>query len=303
MIDLSVTLGSITLKNPVLTASGTFGYGYEFDDFMDVNQLGGFITKSVTLEKREGNPYPRIAETPSGMLNSIGLQNKGLKHFIEEIYPLLNKYQTNVFVNVAGSSIEEYVKVSEKINELPKIAGIELNVSCPNVKEGGIAFGTHEAMLAKVVKEVRKVYQKHLMVKLSPNVTDIKVFAKIAEDEGADSISVINTLLGMMVDVKTRKPVLSTITGGLSGPAIKPIALRMVYECSKVVKIPVVGVGGIENAEDVIAFMLTGATAVQIGTINFVNPAAGTKIINDLVTFCEAEKIEKIREITGKLLK
>lgn len=303
MIDLSVRLGNITLKNPILTASGTFGYGFEFDDFMDVNQLGGFITKSVTLEKREGNPYPRIAETPSGMLNSIGLQNKGLKHFIDEIYPLLTRYTTNVFVNVAGSSLEEYVKVAERINELPKIVGIELNVSCPNVKEGGIAFGTNETMLAKVVKEVRKVYQKHLMVKLSPNVTDIKVFARIAEDEGADSISVINTLLGMMVNVRTRKPVLSTITGGLSGPAIRPVALRMVYECSKVVKIPIVGVGGISNAEDVIAFLLCGATAVQIGTINFIEPSAGTRIINDLVTYCEEEKIEKISELTGNLIK
>ncbi|MCX7696738.1 MAG: dihydroorotate dehydrogenase [Bacteroidales bacterium] len=303
MIDLSVKLGNLELINPILTASGTFGYGFEFDDFININELGGFITKSVTLNKREGNPYPRIAETPSGMLNSIGLQNKGLKYFISEIYPILTKYKCKIFVNVAGSSLEEYIQVAEELNELSKVDGIELNVSCPNVKEGGIAFGINEAMLTQVVREVRKVYSKHLMVKLSPNVTDIKVFAKIAENEGADSISVINTLLGMMVDVKTKKPLLATITGGLSGPAILPIALRMVYECSKAVKIPIVGVGGISKAEDVIAFLLCGATAVQIGTINFVDPTASIKILNGILSYCELQNIERIRDLVGKLEK
>jgi dihydroorotate dehydrogenase (NAD+) catalytic subunit len=299
--NLQVSLGNILLKNPILTASGTFGYGYEFDDFIDVSKLGGFITKATTLEKREGNPYPRTAETPSGMLNSIGLQNPGVDYFIKQIYPKIKTYDTAIFVNVAGSSIEEYVKVAEKINELDKIAGVELNVSCPNVKEGGIAFGTNPEMLANVVKQVRRVYSKHLMVKLSPNVTDIKIFAQIAENEGADSISVINTLVGMAVDIKKRRPMLSTITGGLSGPAIKPIALRMVYECAKVVHIPIVGVGGIMNAEDVIAFLLCGATAVQVGTANFIKPQISIKIIEDLEKYCMSEKIQSITELIGNL--
>lgn len=301
MVNLEINFAGLKFKNPILTASGTFGYGTEFADFIDLNLLGGFIVKGTTLNHREGNPYPRMAETASGMLNAVGLQNKGVKYFCENIYPEIKDLKTNIFVNVSGSTIEDYVATAEMINNLENIPGIELNISCPNVKEGGMAFGTRCTSAAQVVKEVRKVYKKHLMVKLSPNVTDIVSIAQTVESEGANSISLVNTFLGMAIDAKTRTPKLSTITGGLSGPAIKPIALRMVWQVSKAVKIPICGLGGIMNAEDVIEFMLAGASCVQIGTANFIDPDITIKIINDLQVFCENQKIKNIDEIIGGL--
>ncbi|MCI5707008.1 MAG: dihydroorotate dehydrogenase, partial [Odoribacter sp.] len=278
MADLNINLTrGLQLKNPVLTASGTFGFGIEFQDFIDLNRLGGFIVKGTTLKHREGNPYPRMAETPSGMLNAVGLQNKGVDYFIEHTYPEIKDVQTNILVNVSGSCIADYVATTEKINALDKIPGIELNISCPNVKEGGMAFGTNCSSAAEVVKAVRQVYSKHLMVKLSPNVTSIQDIALAVEAEGADSISLINTLLGMAIDAKRRKPILSTITGGLSGACVKPIALRMVWQVAKAVKVPVVGLGGIMSATDAIEFLLAGASAVQIGTANFIDPAITVK--------------------------
>lgn len=291
----------LKLKNPILTASGTFGYGYEFEDFVNLNNLGGFIVKGTTRHHREGNPYPRMAETPSGMLNAVGLQNKGVEYFCKNIYPKIKDYKTNVIVNVSGSIINDYVETAEMINELDNIPAIELNISCPNVKEGGMAFGTSCSSAAQVVKEVRKVYKKHLIVKLSPNVTDIVSIAKSVEAEGADSLSLVNTFLGMAIDIKTRKPKLSTITGGLSGPAIKPIAVRMVWQVSKAVQIPVCGLGGIMNYEDVIEFMLAGASCVQIGTANFINPDITMKIIHDLKVFCNQNNIKDINEIIGAM--
>ena len=273
MADLKIDINGLALKNPVLTASGTFGYGTEFEDFIDLSRLGGFIVKGTTLHHREGNPYPRMAETPAGMLNAVGLQNKGVDYFIEHIYPKIKDVKTNILVNVSGSTVSDYMATAEKIDELENIPGIELNISCPNVKEGGMAFGTSCASAAEVVKAVRQVYKKHLMVKLSPNVTNIQEIALAVEAAGADSVSLINTLMGMAINAKTRKPVLSTITGGLSGPCVKPIALRMVWQVSKVVKIPVVGLGGITCATDAIEFLLAGASAVQIGTANFIDPA------------------------------
>ncbi|NLP19902.1 MAG: dihydroorotate dehydrogenase [Bacteroidales bacterium] len=301
MVNLEINFAGLKFKNPILTASGTFGYGTEFADFIDLNLLGGFIVKGTTLNHREGNPYPRMAETASGMLNAVGLQNKGVKYFCENIYPEIKDLKTNIFVNVSGSTIEDYVATAEMINNLENIPGIELNISCPNVKEGGMAFGTSCTSAAQVVKEVRKVYKKHLMVKLSPNVTDIVSIAQTVESEGANSISLVNTFLGMAINAKTRTPKLSTITGGLSGPAIKPIALRMVWQVSKAVKIPICGLGGIMNAEDVIEFMLAGASCVQIGTANFIDPDITIKIINDLQVFCENQKIKNIDEIIGGL--
>ncbi|MFY9592239.1 MAG: dihydroorotate dehydrogenase [Bacteroidales bacterium] len=301
MVNLEINFAGLKFKNPILTASGTFGYGTEFADFIDLNLLGGFIVKGTTLNHREGNPYPRMAETASGMLNAVGLQNKGVKYFCENIYPEIKDLKTNIFVNVSGSTIEDYVATAEMINNLENIPGIELNISCPNVKEGGMAFGTSCTSAAQVVKEVRKVYKKHLMVKLSPNVTDIVSIAQTVESEGANSISLVNTFLGMAIDAKTRTPKLSTITGGLSGPAIKPIALRMVWQVSKAVKIPICGLGGIMNAEDVIEFMLAGSSCVQIGTANFIDPDITIKIINDLQVFCENQKIKNIDEIIGGL--
>jgi dihydroorotate dehydrogenase (NAD+) catalytic subunit len=279
MAELSIDIAGLKLSNPVLTASGTFGYGTDFDDFMDVNNLGGFIVKGTTLYPRQGNAYPRMAETPSGMLNAVGLQNGGIKYFIEHIYPMLQKYNTHILVNVSGSTIDEYISCAKQINELEHISGIELNISCPNVKEGGMAFGTSCPAAEAVVSSVRKVYNKHLMVKLSPNVTNIADIAKAVESSGADSISLINTILAMAINAESRKPVLSTITGGLSGPAIKPIALRMVWQVSNVVKVPVVGMGGIMNATDAIEFFLAGASAIQVGTANFINPMAAQDII------------------------
>lgn len=301
MIDLSVKIDKLFLRNPVMTASGTFGYGLEFDDFLDISQLGGIVVKATTSKHREGNRYPRMAETNMGMLNAVGLQNKGVDYFVKETYPKLIKYDTNVIVNVSDSTIEGYVEVAEKINSLEHIPGIELNISCPNVKEGGMAFGTSCPMAASVVEAVRKVYKKTLIVKLSPNVTNISEIAKAVEGAGADSVSLINTLLGMAIDAEKRRPVLSTVTGGLSGPAIKPIALRMVYQVSIAVKIPVIGLGGISNAADAIEFILAGATAIQVGTANFIDPAVTIKIKDGIADYMQRHQIQNINELIGAL--
>ncbi len=300
MADLNINLNhGLELQNPVLTASGTFGYGLEFQDFIDLKRLGGFIVKGTTLKLREGNPYPRMAETPSGMLNAVGLQNKGVDYFIEHIYPRIQHIKTNILVNVSGSTVSDYVATAEKINELENIPGIELNISCPNVKEGGMAFGTSCVSAAEVVKAVRKVYHKHLMIKLSPNVTDIQGIALAAEAEGADSVSLINTLLGMAIDVRKRKPLLSTVTGGLSGACVKPVALRMVWQVAKVVKIPVVGLGGIMCATDAIEFLLAGASAVQIGTANFIDPGITLKVIDGILHYLDENGFKSVKEIIG----
>lgn len=302
MVNLTTKLGKIELKNPVMTASGTFGYGTEYTDFMDLSRIGGIVVKGTTLRERQGNPYPRMAETPSGMLNAVGLQNKGIQYFIDHIYPEIKAYDTAILVNVSGSTVGEYVEIAEKINELEHIPGIELNISCPNVKEGGMSFGVSCVLAAEVVKAVRSVYDKELMVKLSPNVTDIAEIARAIEGEGADSLSVINTLLGMAVDVKTRRPVLSTVTGGLSGPAIKPVALRMVWQVAKAVKIPVVGLGGIMNATDAIEFLLAGASAVQVGTANFIDPTISVKIVEGIEQYLVDNGFRAVNEIVGGLI-
>ena len=299
MADLSININGLSLKNPVLTASGTFGYGTEFQDFIDLERLGGFIVKGTTLKHREGNPYPRMAESPSGMLNAVGLQNKGVDYFIEHIYPTIKDIKSNILVNVSGSTVSDYVATAEKINELENIPGIELNISCPNVKEGGMAFGTSCASASEVVKEVRKVYKKHLMVKLSPNVTSIQEIALAAESAGADSVSLINTLMGMAINAKTRKPVLSTITGGLSGPCVKPVALRMVWQVAKAVKIPVIGLGGICSATDAIEFLLAGASAIQIGTANFIDPTVTIKVIDGINEYLDQNGFKCLRDIIG----
>jgi len=287
------------MKNPVMTASGTFGYGPEFDDFIDVSSLGGIIVKGTTLERREGNPYPRMAETASGMLNAVGLQNKGIEYFENNIYPKISGYRTNVIVNVNGSTIEDYVKLSARINDLDAIPAIELNISCPNVRMGGMVFGTNPASAREVIAAVRKVYSKTLIVKLSPNVTDITEFALIAEQEGADSVCLINTLLGMAVDVRTMKPRLSTITGGLSGPAVKPVALRMVWQVARAVKIPVIGIGGIMNTVDALEFLMAGATAVQIGTASFIEPRTAEMVVTGLENYLEEKHFKSVSEVTG----
>ena len=299
MADLNININGLSLKNPVLTASGTFGYGTEFQDFIDLERLGGFIVKGTTLKHREGNPYPRMAETPSGMLNAVGLQNKGVDYFIEHIYPTIKDINSNILVNVSGSTIADYVATAQKINALDHIPAIELNISCPNVKEGGMAFGTSCVSASEVVKEVRKVYKKHLMVKLSPNVTSIQEIALAVEGAGADSVSLINTLMGMAVNVKTRKPVLSTVTGGLSGPCVKPVALRMVWQVAKVVKIPVVGLGGISCANDAIEFLLAGASAIQIGTANFIDPTVTIKVIDGINNYLDLNGFKSVKEIIG----
>jgi dihydroorotate dehydrogenase (NAD+) catalytic subunit len=301
MADLKVNIGGLSLKNPVMTASGTCGFGPEMEPFIDVSSLGALIVKGTTLESREGNPYPRMAETPSGMLNSVGLQNRGIDYFIKNTYPRIRHYDTRIIINVNGSTVEEYVRLTEIINDLEDIAGIELNISCPNVKMGGMAFGTHLPTSEKVIREVRKVCRKHLMVKLSPNVTSITDFAKVAEAEGADSVSLINTLLGIAIDAETRRPAISTVTGGLSGPAIKPVALRMVWQVAKTVKIPVIGVGGIVNATDAAEFMVAGATAVQVGTAMFINPTAAVDIIKGLNEYMDKKNIAKASDLTGTL--
>lgn len=301
MADLSVKIHNLNFKNPVLTASGTCGFGKEIEDFVDLTSLGGVVMKGTTLNPREGNPYPRMAETPSGMLNAVGLQNKGVDNFVKNIYPGIKDIDTNFIVNVNGSTIEEYIAVTERINELDKIPAIELNISCPNVKEGGMAFGVSCPAAEAVVKAVREVYNKTLIVKLSPNVTSITEIAKACEAQGADSVSLINTLLGMAVNAETRKPVLSTVTGGLSGPAVKPIALRMVWQVYNAVKVPVIGMGGIMNATDAIEFMLAGASAVQIGTGIFKDPDIFSKTIAGIEAYLERHKIQSISDIVGGL--
>jgi dihydroorotate dehydrogenase (NAD+) catalytic subunit len=301
MDRLKVNIGALELKNPVMTASGTFGYGTEYTDFIDLGRLGGILVKGTTLEPREGNDYPRMAETPSGMLNSVGLQNKGVHYFVSDIYPVIKKYDTNIIVNVSGSTLEDYVACTEALVGLDKIPAIELNVSCPNVKEGGMAFGTSCASAAQVVRAVRKVYDKTLIVKLSPNVTDIAEIALAVEAEGADSISLVNTFLGMSIDAEKRRPRLSTITGGLSGPCIKPIALRMVWQVYKAVKVPIIGMGGISNWEDAIEFILAGSTAIQIGTYNFINPAVSVEVVDGILDYMDRHNIDSINDLIGKL--
>ncbi len=302
MVNETIKLKGLTLKNPVMTASGTFGYGEEYADFIDLSQLGGILVKGTTLNHREGNPYPRMAETPSGMLNAVGLQNKGIDYFVETIYPRIKDIDTNIIVNVSGSTIEDYCAVAEKVNALENIPAIELNVSCPNVKQGGMAFGVTCSGIEQVVTAVRKVYDKHLMVKLSPNVTNIAELAMSAEASGADSVSLINTLLGMAINAETRRPKLSTITGGLSGACVKPIALRMVWQVSKAVKIPVIGLGGISSATDAIEFLLAGASAIEIGTANFIDPAISVKVAKGIVDYCERHGIENISDLTGAMI-
>lgn len=301
MVNLNVNIDKLKLKNPIMTASGTFGYGPEFDDFVRVDELGGIVVKGTTGKHREGNPYPRMAETPMGMLNAVGLQNVGVGKFVSDIYPQIKDYDTNVLVNVSGSTIDEYLDVAEKINALDKIPGIELNISCPNVKEGGMAFGTSCPSAKAVVEEVRKVYKKTLIVKLSPNVTDITEIAQVVTEAGADALSLINTLLGMAIDAEKQTPVLSTITGGLSGPAVKPIALRMVWQVSQAVDVPVIGIGGIRNAKDVVEFLLAGATAVEIGTANFVDPQITLKCINGLKDYMQRHGVIDVYELIGAL--
>lgn len=301
MVDLSVKIGSLNLKNPVMTASGTFGYGLEFADFIDLSQLGGIIVKGTTLKAREGNPYPRMAETASGMLNAVGLQNKGVEYFAEHIYPEIKDLDTNVIVNVSGACIEDYVATAECIAGLERIPAIELNISCPNVKQGGMAFGTTCAGAASVVRAVRAVYPHTLIVKLSPNVTNIAEIAKSVEAEGADSVSLINTLLGMAIDAESRRPLLSTVTGGLSGACVKPIALRMVWQVAQAVKIPVIGLGGISSATDAVEFLLAGATAIQIGTANFIDPAITVKVVEGIREYLMRHGYSSVRELIGAL--
>lgn len=303
MARLDVDINGLALKNPVLTASGTFGYGFEYSDFVNLENLGGFIVKGTTLNPREGNPYPRMAETPSGMLNAVGLQNKGAQYFVDKINPALKNINTNVIVNVSGSCVSDYAKCAEMINELDNIPAIELNISCPNVKEGGMAFGTSCAAASEVVKAVREVYKKHLMVKLSPNVTNIQEIALAVEASGADSVSLINTMMGMAIDIKTRKPILSTITGGLSGPCVKPVALRMVWQVAKAVNIPVVGLGGIASAEDAIEFLLAGAKAIQIGTANFIDPSITQKVVDGINTYLDENGFTDVNQIIGLINK
>ena len=302
MLKTQVHIGrGLTIKNPVMTASGTFGYGLEYGDFIDLNRLGGVLVKGTTLHPRQGNPYPRMAETPSGMLNAVGLQNKGVDYFCEHIYPAISGYDTAMIVNVSGSQVEDYIETAEKINALEGIPAIELNISCPNVKEGGMAFGVTCAGAASVVRAVRAVYDKTLIVKLSPNVTDITEIARAVEAEGADSISMINTLLGMAINAEKRRPVLSTITGGLSGPAVKPIALRMVWQTAQVVKVPIIGMGGIASATDAIEFLLAGASAVEVGTYNFVDPSVTTQIVDGIEDYMHRHGFTDIQDLIGAL--
>ncbi len=300
MARLSVNIGNLSLKNPVLTASGTFGYGEEFSDFIDLNRLGGFIVKGTTLNHREGNPYPRMAETPSGMLNAVGLQNKGVDYFIENIYPrLAAAYDSEIIVNVSGASVEDYVEVARRLSDLDRINAIEVNISCPNVKQGGMAFGTTTEGASQVTRAVREAFGKTLIVKLSPNVTSIVDIAKAVEAEGADSVSLINTMLGMAIDVERQRPMLSTITGGLSGPAVRPVAVRMVWQVAHAVSIPVIGLGGIMNGRDALEFILAGATAVQVGTANFINPCATVEIVEYIDDYCQRHGVDDIHQLIG----
>ena len=302
MADLTTHIGEhLVLKNPVMTASGTFGYGLEYADLMDISRLGAIIVKGTTAEPRQGNPYPRMAETPAGMLNAVGLQNRGVDYFVDKIYPAIRSIDTAMIVNVGGSTVETYVECAEKIAALDDIPAIELNISCPNVKQGGMGFGLCASSAAEVVRAVRRVYPRTLIVKLSPNVTDITEIARAVEAEGADAVSLINTLLGMAVDAERRRPILSTVTGGLSGPCVKPVALRMVWQTAKAVRIPVIGLGGIASWRDAVEFMLAGATAVQIGTSNFVDPTVSLKVIDGIAAYCERHGFHHASELVGVL--
>lgn len=301
MNKLSVDIGRLKLANPILTASGTFGYGQEFASIIDLNELGGLVTKAVSLEPRTGNPIPRIAETPAGMLNSIGLANVGVHNFIKEKLPYLKTLKSAVIVNVAGKTIEEFVQVIDIIEDAGGIDGYELNISCPNVKQGGMAFGADPRIAAKITSLCRNATDRCLIVKLSPNVTSIRDIAKAAEDAGADSLSVINTFVGMAVDIQAKRPKLATITGGLSGPAIKPLAIAKVFEVVRNVNIPVIGIGGIMNCDDVIEFLITGATAIQVGTANFVDPQISAQLVTDLKNYCKCNQINDIQEVIGSL--
>ncbi|MBI5631885.1 MAG: dihydroorotate dehydrogenase [Nitrospirae bacterium] len=298
-MDLSVRIGSLELKNPVMTASGTFGYGEEYAEFLDLSRLGAVVVKGLSLLPKEGNPPPRIVETASGMLNAIGLQNIGIQRFIDEKIPFLRTYDTKVIVNFFGDSIDEYVAAAERLSSVEGIHGLEMNISCPNKQAGWCIFGTDPRVTAQVVSAVRKATPLPLIVKLSPNVTDISLMAKVAEEAGADALSVINTLTGMVIDIKTRKPKLANRTGGLSGPAIKPVAVRMVYEVFKAVKVPVIGMGGIMHPDDAIEFLLAGATAVAVGTANFVNPRATIDILDGIMAYMKDEKVEDINLLRG----
>ena len=299
MANLSVKIGGLNLKNPVLTASGTFGYGIEFQDFVDLERLGGFIVKGTTLNAREGNDYPRMAETPSGMLNAVGLQNKGVDHFIEHIYPRLRDIDSNVIVNVSGAQIDDYCEVARRLAAHTDIPAIEVNISCPNVKQGGMAFGTTTEGAAAVTAAVRRAWPRTLIVKLSPNVTDIVSIARAVEAAGADSVSLINTLMGMAIDVERQRPCLSTVTGGLSGPAVKPVAVRMVWQVAHAVSIPVIGLGGIMTATDALEFIMAGATAVQIGTANFIDPAVTVRVVDGLEDYCRRHGVDDINKLVG----
>ena len=301
-LDTRVHIGrGLYIKNPVMTASGTYGYGLEYEDFVELQRLGGIMVKGTTLHARQGNPYPRMAETPAGMLNAVGLQNKGVDYFCEHIYPSIKDYDTAMIVNVSGSQVEDYIATAERINALERIPAIELNISCPNVKEGGMAFGVTCAGAASVVRAVRAVYDKTLIVKLSPNVTDITEIARAVEAEGADAVSMINTLLGMAIDAERRRPVLSTVTGGLSGPAVKPIALRMVWQTAQAIKLPIIGMGGIATASDAIEFLLAGASAIEVGTYNFVDPTATVKIVDGIEDYMRRHGFASVRDLVGAL--
>jgi dihydroorotate oxidase len=301
-LDTRVHIGrGLYIKNPVMTASGTYGYGLEYEDFVELQRLGGIMVKGTTLHARQGNPYPRMAETPAGMLNAVGLQNKGVDYFCEHIYPSIKDYDTAMIVNVSGSQVEDYIATAERINTLERIPAIELNISCPNVKEGGMAFGVTCAGAASVVRAVRAVYDKTLIVKLSPNVTDITEIARAVEAEGADAVSMINTLLGMAIDAERRRPVLSTVTGGLSGPAVKPIALRMVWQTAQAIKLPIIGMGGIATASDAIEFLLAGASAIEVGTYNFVDPTATVKIVDGIEDYMRRHGFSSVQDLVGAL--
>lgn len=301
MADLSVNIGSLSLRNPVLTASGTFGFGREFADFVDFSRLGGYIVKGTTLEPRQGNPYPRMAETPSGMLNAVGLQNKGIDHFVDNIYPAIRTLDSRMVVNVSGAAPEDYAEVCRRLDPLEDVAAVEINISCPNVKQGGMAFGTTAAGAAAVTKAVRSAFGRTVIVKLSPNVTDVTEIARAAEAEGADAVSLINTLLGMAVDVERRRPCLSTVTGGLSGPCVKPVAVRMVWQTAKAVSIPVIGLGGIMSGKDALEFILAGATAVEIGMANFIDPGVTMRVVDEIDSYCERHGVKNVTELIGAL--
>ncbi|HBT86291.1 MAG: dihydroorotate dehydrogenase [Fermentimonas sp.] len=303
MARLEVKIGDLKLKNPVTTASGTFGYGTEYKDFIDLGCLGGIFVKGTTLEPRQGNEYPRMAETPSGMLNSVGLQNKGVDYFVEHLYPVIKEYDTNIIVNVSGSTIEDYVECAEKLADLDKMPAIELNISCPNVKEGGMSFGVSCESAAKVTRAVRDVFPKTMIVKLSPNVTSISDIALAVEGAGADAVSLVNTFLGMAIDIETKKPKLSTITGGLSGPCIKPIAVRMVWEVYNAVKVPIIGMGGISNWQDAIEFILAGSSAIQVGTYNFIDPTISVKIVKGIEEYLDRHNIASVGDLVGQMCK